>query len=177
MISIIVLQTLFCSSVVPEGVSLSKHRYKLACKSQSIIEKEAEKYNLSPELLAALIFVESGWNRKAVSKAGACGLTQVIPKWTGPPVTSRKYTCSELKKPKVSIQVGAKILDYWIRKYGNGNIKVGLCGYNSGYRCKITLREGKKKRYRINYRAPGMRYSRKVLRYKNKINVTKKVDN
>ena len=39
------------------------------------------KYNIDPFLLAALIKVESGFNRFAISQSGAIGLTQVVPKW------------------------------------------------------------------------------------------------
>jgi soluble lytic murein transglycosylase-like protein len=71
-----------------------------------------------------------------VSSAGACGLTQVIPKWTGGPETKGiKYTCQQLKDPEISIKVGAQILSYNIRVYGKGNKDKGLCFYNAGTRC------------------------------------------
>ena len=162
---------MLCLSVVPEGVKLSKYRNNLACSSEALIKEQARKNNLPPDLLAAVIFVESGWDRKAFSGAGACGLTQVIPKWTGPPVTKRKYTCRELKRPKRSIVVGAKILGYWVHTYGKGNVRVGLCGYSSGYRCyKTTYYKGKKvATTKPRRRGPGMRYARKVLKYKKRI--------
>jgi soluble lytic murein transglycosylase-like protein len=88
-----------------------------------------------------------------VSYAGACGLTQVLPKY------SKKYggkdrnlTCDELKDPITSIQVGGRILNYWLTKYSKGNYKVALCGYNAGFRCKGD-----------NPNKQGMRYAKKVL--------------
>ena len=104
----------------------------------------AEKNSVDPALLVSLIHHESAWNPSAISHANACGLTQVIPKWTGGRATSgRKYTCKELMNPRVSIPAGGEILSFWIRHYGKGDIKKGLCGYNAGYRCSIDQNKGK----------------------------------
>ena len=86
--------------------------------------------------LAALIFVESSFYPNVVSSANACGLTQVVPRWTGGPETKNiKYTCQQLKDPETSIKVGAQILSYSIRVYGKGNQDKGLCVYNAGIKC------------------------------------------
>lgn len=139
-------------SASPPDFYLSKYRKNLACKSSSQIVEEAEKERLSPTLVMALISVESNWNRKAKSHANACGLTQVIPKYTGK--ITRKYTCEQLWVPRNSIHAGIKILKYWI-DYHNGDVARGLCGYNAGYRCSGS----KPNKY-------GMRYARKVLKIK-----------
>jgi len=90
--------------------------------------------DVDPKLLTALIIVESRFKPAAVSKSNACGLTQVIPKWTGGRATKRKkYTCSQLKNPEVSIEAGSSILSWWIR-HRKGNVRKGLCGYNAGFR-------------------------------------------
>jgi len=121
--------------------------------------QESEKNNISPTLLMSVIYIESGWDKTARSHMNACGLTQVIPKYTGSRITkTKKYTCSQLKNPSVAIAVGAKTLSYWINKYGDGNFKTGLCGYAAGFRCK-----GKK------ISSGGMRYARKVLAFKYRI--------
>ena len=147
-----------CVAVLPSGVHIKKERKQLACNSIEQIRKEAKKYKLSPALIAALIYVESGWKRTAVSPKGACGLTQVLPKYTGGRLTGKKYSCRELKNPRTSIRVGVRILNFWINDYGRGNLRVGLCGYSSGYRCKG--------RYPLRN---GMRYARKVLALKKRI--------
>ena len=106
------------------------------CKYESLITEESEKNNISPELLASVIYVESGFYSKAVSRRGACGLTQVVPKWTGGPETDgKKYTCNQLKNPKISIRVGARILGYIISVYAKDNEDKGLCMYNAGSIC------------------------------------------
>jgi len=143
----------------PPGVKhdLSKWQKKKACEYSKSIKKAADKNNIDVYTYMGLILVESGFNRKVVSKAGACGLTQVLPKYLGKysPV-KKKYTCKQLKNPRTSIAVGAKILNYWIHTYGNGDTRVGLCGYNTGYRCKKTKRRKKPHK-------GGMRYADKVL--------------
>ena len=122
-----------------------------ACKHSRQVVKASSKYKLDPYLLTALIKVESNWKPHVVSPAGACGLTQVISKYS-------KYNCEQLKNPKTSIWEGAKKLNYWIYKYGKGDVKTGLCGYNAGFRCKG--------RSAIK---SGLTYARKVVTMSNRL--------
>lgn len=140
-------------------------RADYACQNIPTVLETCQENNIKPEVFLGLIHTESRWNHKVVSYAGACGLTQVIPKY------SKKYggknrnlTCDELKDPDTSINTGAKILNYWIYKYGRKNRTIGLCGYNAGFRCK-----GK------NPNKQGMKYAKKVLQISRKID--KKVEN
>jgi len=122
-----------------------------ACRHSGEVVAASTKYNLDPYLLTALIQVESNWKPHVVSPAGACGLTQVVHKYS-------KYNCKQLKNPKISIWEGARKLNYWIYKYGKGNLKIGLCGYNAGFRCK-----GK------SAIKSGLTYARKVVRMSNRL--------
>lgn len=133
--------------------ALGYPRADFACEHMSYVMEASEENGIDPEIFLGLIMTESNWSHKAVSPAGACGLTQVLPKY------SKKYggkdrnlTCDELKDPKTSIRVGAKILNYWYYKYGRKNYKIALCGYNAGFRCKGD-----------NPNKQGMRYAKKVL--------------
>lgn len=119
------------------------------------IIESAEKYKIEPEILISLIFVESSFDRKAVSSKGACGLTQVMPIYTGKYSPVRKYSCNQLKNPYTSIKAGAKIFKWWIN-YHDGNLERALCSYNAGFRC------GKKRKKVSKY---GMKYAEKVLKY------------
>ncbi len=69
---------------------MSKSREALACSVMPVIEEQAAKHEIDPDLILALISVESNWNRRVVSSANACGLTQVIPKYTGK--ITKRYT-------------------------------------------------------------------------------------
>ena len=135
----------------PPDFWLSEHRQELICKQASTVIKESKKNSIDPSLLLALITVESNWKTTAVSSANACGLTQVIPKYTGS--ITKKYTCNQLKDPKTSIKAGAKILSWWM-KYHNGNTTSALCAYNAGFRCGKDRKRPSR---------GGMRYAKKVL--------------
>ena len=160
------IASIFClmfSNLSPPDFYLSKTRKSLACKSSEQIIKESKHADIEPTLIVALIFVESNWKRTVVSRANACGLTQVIPKYTGK--ITKKHTCEQLKVPKNSIYVGIKTLKYWI-DYHEGNISRGLCSYNAGYRCSYKKKKGKIIKRPNKY---GMRYARKVLKVKKMI--------
>lgn len=155
---------ILCIVFSSQAFYLSDYRKKTVCKNSSTVVQESKKNNLDPFLLAALIYTESGWKKTAVSYAGACGLTQVLPKYTGQ--ITKKYTCNQLKNPRDSIKAGAKILRWWI-DYHKGNIKQGLCGYNAGFRC--SYKKNKKGKIVKRPNKHGMRYAKKVLRIKGQI--------
>ena len=156
--SVAVLAELFCLVFAsgPPDFYLSKSRKNLVCTSSAQVIKEARAVDIDPSLVMALIMVESNWKRTAVSSANACGLTQVLPRYTGK--ITKKHTCKQLQVPKNSIYVGIKTLKFWINHH-KGNVSRGLCAYNAGYRC------GGKNPSRY-----GMRYTRKVLKAQKMIN-------
>jgi len=130
-------------------LELTDYQHSNMCKYEDTIRSEAKRNSLDPALLAAVIYVESGFYKNAVSPAGACGLTQVVPKWTGGPESMfTKYTCKQLKDPNTSIRVGAEILSYHIRVYAVGNVDRGLCYYNAGTKC-ITKKGFYKRLYYV----------------------------
>ena len=141
------MAALLCSAVI----SLGMPRAEYACRYMDLVVKEAQSNDIEPEILVALIHRESRWKPWAESHAGACGLTQVMPKYTKP-----KKTCSTLKKPRISIGVGARTLSYWVYEFGGGDYKTGLCGYNGGYVCK-------------KYSA-SKAYARSIMRFAGRIN-------
>ena len=103
-----------------------------------VIVSESAASNLEPELVAAVIQVESSWYPKAESSAGACGLMQVIPKWN-PKADGTLYTCDELKDPKTNIKVGTEALRWWMDR-AKGDTDLALCAYNAGYICFKKMR-------------------------------------
>ncbi len=141
---------------------LSKSRQHLIKQTAEYVVEVSKKYNFDPMLIFALIYTESGWKKSAVSSAGACGLTQVLPKYTGNgkggknSAGVKKLTCKQLKNPRVSIYTGIKTLRWW-RAYHKGDIKRALCGYNAGFRCKGSRPS-----------SGGMKYAEKIFYYKNK---------
>ncbi len=80
---------------------------------------------MEPDLLRAVIVVESGFNARAVSKAGAVGLMQLMP------ATARRYGVSDRFDPEQNVHAGARYLQALIKRYGS-DIKIALAAYNAG---------------------------------------------
>lgn len=87
----------------------------------------SEKRGLSPDLIAALIWQESGGNHLAYSKSGAVGLMQVMPSdgiaagfncINGPCFASRPTT-DELQDPEFNIAFGTKYLAQQLERHGD----------------------------------------------------------
>jgi len=87
----------------------------------------AEKYGIPPELFFALITQESAWDHKAVSHAGAIGLTQVMPfniKAMGYDVNSF------INSPESQLEAGARYLSAQYKRFGRWDF--ALAAYNAG---------------------------------------------
>jgi soluble lytic murein transglycosylase-like protein len=91
------------------------------------IMRHARNNRLEPDLIAALIWQESGGNPTAYSKSGAVGLMQVMPRdgisasfqcINGPCFTNRP-SISELERPNFNIKYGTGMLAGLFNKYGD----------------------------------------------------------
>ena len=91
------------------------------------ITNYAQKHGLSPDLVAALIWQESGGNPEAYSKSGAVGLMQVMPRdgiassfmcVNGPCFQGRPST-EELRDPEFNVAYGTRYLASLLNKKGN----------------------------------------------------------
>lgn len=90
-----------------------------------LIHSEASRTGLEPELLLALIHVESLYDRFAVSSAGAQGLMQVMPFWKkeiGRPDDN-------LTKIATNLRYGSTILKHYL-EVEKGNLIRALARYN-----------------------------------------------
>lgn len=76
-------------------------------------------------VLQAIIKVESKGNPKAVSKAGARGIMQLMPR------NVRVFGVSDPFDPYESIQAGIKLLNEEVQRFG-GDLKLVLAAYNAG---------------------------------------------
>jgi hypothetical protein len=92
-----------------------------------LITNFSEKNNLDPDLIAALIWQESGGNPTAYSRSGAVGLMQVMPRdglaanfmcQNGPCFASRP-SIAELQDPKFNVKYGTGMLTGLLSRYGN----------------------------------------------------------
>ncbi len=89
------------------------------------IKKACKKYNLDPKLIRALIQVESNFNPKAKSKAGAVGLMQLMP------TTAKQLGVKDRLDPADNIEGGVRYLRYLIERF-DGNITHAIASYNCG---------------------------------------------
>lgn len=85
---------------------------------------ESKKVGLDPQLVLAVIDIESNFNRYAISRVGAQGLMQVMPFWKNEYGTPD----DDLMNPQVNIRYGCAILRYYMDRYENP--VDALAGYN-----------------------------------------------
>ena len=148
----ITTSVLICMTVF----SIDMRNADIICDNAHIIEEMSKTYDLDPSLIIAVGRIESAWTPKARSPANACGVMQVLPKYSKKfSNKGRNLTCDELKDPETGIRVGTKILSYWLHKYAKGNETIALCGYNAGFRCKGD-----------NKNKQGLKYAKAVLKYR-----------
>ncbi|MFW6081706.1 MAG: lytic transglycosylase domain-containing protein [Desulfosalsimonas sp.] len=92
---------------------------------EEIIREISRQTGVRPELVKAVIRVESAFNPTAVSPKGARGLMQLMP------VQSRTYDISDPFDPRENIYAGTRYLEKLLKRY-NGNLNLSLAAYNAG---------------------------------------------
>jgi soluble lytic murein transglycosylase-like protein len=90
------------------------------------ITRAARGADVHPELLRAVIVVESGFNPRAISRRGAVGLMQLMP------TTARRYGAFNAFDPEQNIGAGARYLADLIGRYGSDHLELVLAAYNAG---------------------------------------------
>ncbi len=91
----------------------------------SIIEELAEKHDIDPTLVKAIIKVESNYNANAISPKGAQGIMQLMPQ------TAARFDVNNVFDPKENIEGGMKYLKFLMKRY-NGRFDLILAAYNAG---------------------------------------------
>ena len=90
-----------------------------------MIDEAARRHQVSPELLKALIKVESDFNPKAVSRAGAVGLMQIMPE------NFAALRIEDPYDPWENIMGGTRYLTQMLKRF-RGRLHLALAAYNAG---------------------------------------------
>lgn len=124
--------------LVPDHIDVRARAYR------GIVREMADKYNIEPELIMAIIHTESFFNPLAISSKGARGLMQLIPDKGGKEAydfafqTGRPIPDNALFNPETNIELGTAYLHLLQTNYFGAvkdpqkNMYLTICSYNWG---------------------------------------------
>ncbi len=90
-----------------------------------MLVKAGDAHNVDVDLLASVVKAESGGNARAVSRAGARGLMQLMPS------TAAGLGVDDSFKPDQNVRGGSAYLDLLLTRYRD-NMALALAAYNAG---------------------------------------------
>lgn len=101
---------------------------------ESIVEEVTARYGIEPELLFAVMRVESVYNPRIISYAGAIGLAQIMPR-TGRLIAQSlgrdDFTIDQLLDPEINLEFAAWYLSSLIERF-DGRVPLAVASYNGG---------------------------------------------
>jgi len=107
------------------NVAIRREFFANAVPFGDIIHAKAQKYDVDPALVAAVVETESRFKTNAHSQVGARGLMQLMPK------TGRWMGARNLYNAEQNVDAGAKYLKYLNGRF-DGNLTKTIAAYNAG---------------------------------------------
>lgn len=101
---------------------------------KDIINKYSQEYKVDPFLVAAIINVESKYNKDAISNKDARGLMQIMPStgdWAAEVLKLERYNHKLLHEPDINIKLGTWYISQ-LKKEFNNNMDLVYAAYNAG---------------------------------------------
>jgi soluble lytic murein transglycosylase-like protein len=105
--------------------NLTSGRLVTSAEVEKAIKDAAQRHEVDPNLVRAIIQIESGFNTHAVSRKGALGLMQLMPS------TARKLKVNNPFDPAQNVDAGVRHLRGLLDNY-KGDIPLTLAAYNAG---------------------------------------------
>lgn len=118
-------ETVFQAEMRRINTAIRKEFFANAVPFGDLIHLKAQKYDVDPALVAAVVETESRFRSNAHSQVGARGLMQLMPK------TGRWLGARNLYDPDQNVDAGVKYLKYLDHRF-DGNLKKTIAAYNAG---------------------------------------------
>ncbi len=100
----------------------------------NIIKKYSKQFGVDPYLVAAIINVESSFDKDALSSKEARGLMQISPttgQWAAESLSLEDFTLDMLFDPDVNVMIGTWYINMLSNEFNN-NLQLMLAAYNGG---------------------------------------------
>lgn len=110
-----------CALVIGSSV----HAQTSASFPERCVQHYATHYGVPPELIAALIDVESGWNPRAISNKGAMGLMQLLPS------TAHRFGANSPFDVEQNIAAGTRYVTTLMWEF-HGDLRMVAAAYYAG---------------------------------------------
>lgn len=146
-------------------LNITEGAKKTACDNMSHVINYSNAADVDPVLILSMMYVESRFQKNAVSRSGACGLMQLIPKWNKEEINGKrvKYSCKEIMEPERNIRLGVAALKRWYK--ATKSMDRSLCGYNAGNICRKKIRNPSKFRYVRAVRSIERKINKALIKY------------